>query len=49
MKEKLVYRFLKIGSLPDNGKYDDNIKEFDGKESKKTLVPFWIKLEREKR
>lgn len=49
IKEKLVYRFLKVGSVPDNDKDDDNIKEFDREKSKKTLVPFWIKLEREKR
>ena len=35
MKEKLRYRFLKAGSLPGNGKDDDDIKELEREAFKK--------------
>lgn len=50
MKEKLGYRFLKAGSLPGNGKDDDDLKELQRQELKKKLsTHYWIKPGKEKK
>ena len=49
MRDKLGYRFLKAGSVPGNGKDDDNIKELEREEFKKKLSShYWIKPKRVK-
>lgn len=50
LKSKLSYRYLKVGSLPGNGKDDDEKKENERDAFKKNnLNRCWIKQEKEKR
>lgn len=50
LKSKLSYRYLKVGSLPGNGKDDDEKKENERDAFKKNnLNRSWIKQEKEKR
>ncbi|MCK5207048.1 MAG: hypothetical protein KAQ62_01615 [Cyclobacteriaceae bacterium] len=50
LKSKLNYRYLKVGSLPGNGKDDDEEKENERDDFKKNnLNRCWIKQEKERR
>lgn len=50
MRDKLGYKFLKAGSLPGNGKDDDEIKESEREEFKKNgSNRCWMKQEKGKR
>jgi len=50
LKSKLSYRYLKVGSLPGNGKDDDEEKEIERHRFKKNNSNhYWIKQEKERR
>jgi hypothetical protein len=50
LKNKLSFRYLKVGSLPGNGKDDDEEKENERDNFKKNnLNRCWIKQEKERR
>ena len=49
LKNKLKLKYLKMGSIPGNGKDDDVEKEMEREDfKKKLLIHYWIKPEKER-